>query len=131
MVMDSVTRVAIVLNPDAGEGLVQLAKVAQVWVVDTPANRAVAERIWSSEGDGDGLTTFRVDAQQPPETWLVDILPVVDDHCGLNADFSPEIEIDVQGVKLTAQVRDAFESFGPFTTEEDADGFRAVRRRES
>jgi len=53
--------VALVVDPEFGEQLVALSHRVHVWVVDTPTNRAVAERIWRESGGysrESGVTTF-------------------------------------------------------------------------
>jgi hypothetical protein len=41
-------RVLVVLDREYGERLSELAANDPVWIVDTPTNRAVAQRIWSA-----------------------------------------------------------------------------------
>jgi hypothetical protein len=118
--METPTRVAIVVELDFSGALEQLAERMHVWVVDTPPNRAIAEKVWG-RGSGDrthGITTFDIDATAAPEMWVVEFLNTVDEHHGLRAEWASDVELEVWGVGLTANIRGALQELGPFTLEE-------------
>jgi hypothetical protein len=123
-------RVAIVVPPDAGALLASLVCSQDVWVVDTRENRTAAERIWaSSSGDvAHGLTTFKVDAGSPRDAWVAGVLPIVDEHHGLRAEWPAHVELDVHGVGLTEIIRCVLAALGSFVIHERPEGFRASRR---
>jgi hypothetical protein len=124
------TRVAIVVLPDFEAELAELAQRAHVWLVDTPSNRRAAERVWAT-GTSDrthGVTTFKVDPGAPSETWIVEILPVVDEHHGLRAEWATDVVLEVRGLAVTPKVLSALQELGPFSLEEDQGGFIARRQ---
>jgi hypothetical protein len=41
-------RVFVVVDREYGERLAELAQTGPVWIVDTPANRSVAQQIWAA-----------------------------------------------------------------------------------
>jgi hypothetical protein len=125
------TRVAIVVEPDFGDLLLDLSKKRHVWLVDTPPNRARAEDIWRVRHDysrNEGVTTFKIDLSGPPQEWLLDVLHTIDEHHGLRAEWSSDVELEVRGVHLTNALREALLTFGPFAFEESPQGFIARRR---
>jgi len=72
--------VVVVLDPQCGERLADLAQRDPVWVVDSPTNRPVVERLWSSPGDTISLTVFdRVEGEAPSAT-LMRMLDTIDQH---------------------------------------------------
>lgn len=118
------TRVAIVVLPDFEAELAELAQRVHVWLVDTPSNDRAAERVQAPYG----LTTFKVDPSVPSETWIVEILPVVDDHHGLRAEWATDVVLEVRGLAITPRILAALQELGPFSIEEDRGGFIARRQ---
>jgi hypothetical protein len=56
-------RVFVVVDRDYGQRLAELAETGPVWIVDTPANRSVAQEIWAARPNSshlEGVTTFKV-----------------------------------------------------------------------
>ena len=121
------TRVAIVILPDFGRQLPSLAEPFHVWVVDTPVNRQAAEALWAA-GPGDrthGVTTFKLESEST-ESSIVNLLPVINEHHGLQEDWAMDIVLEVRGVPLTGAIRSALEALGRFDTLERPDGFAAI-----
>lgn len=57
-------KVAIVLDSAFGGRLAEIAAQMPVWIVDTLANRAMAEQHWSrhpGRSQADGVTTFKAE----------------------------------------------------------------------
>jgi hypothetical protein len=123
------TRVAIVVDPDFGRALADLARRVHVWIVDTPENRRVVEQLWAqaSEDPNEGITTFKVDFAVARDAWVVDILPVVDEHHGLRVEWAPSATLEVRGARLTPGIRAALDELGSFSLEESEGGFVANR----
>ena len=69
------TRIAIVVIEDGSADLSTLVRTQHVWVVDTPLNRAAAEKVWAARSAGDGydLTTFTPDRSEKPDAWVAAI----------------------------------------------------------
>jgi hypothetical protein len=123
------TRVAIVTLPDFSAHLRSLAEKFHVWVVDTPDNRRVAQELWAV-GPGDrthGVTTFELSEAESIESSVVNLLPTIDEHHGLRADWATDIVLEVRGVTLTSEIRSALEALGPFEILQRPVGFTAIR----
>jgi hypothetical protein len=123
------TRVAIVTFPDFSAHLRSLAEKFHVWVVDTPDNRRVAEELWAI-GRGDrthGVTTFKLYEGESIESSVINLLPAVDEHHGLRANWATDIVLEVRGVTLTDEIRSALEALGTFETLERPVSFTAIR----
>ena len=117
------------MNSDFGTELASLAEQFHVWVMDTPVNRRATEAIWAL-GSGDrthGVTTFKRDEGESIESSVLDLLAVIDDHHGLREAWATDVVLEVLGVPLTANIRSALESLGPFDIVERPDGFVATR----
>lgn len=78
--MGSKADVAIVFDPDFGSELASLANRMAVWVIDSAANRPVAEKLWSDHPPDSRLTIFTEPPDQSPEDLLIDTLADVDLH---------------------------------------------------
>jgi hypothetical protein len=123
------TRVAIVMQSDFSTQLPSLAEQFHVWVVDTPVNRRAAEALWGVDG-GDrtrSVTIFRQYEGESTESSVVRLLPVIDEHHGLRQDWATDIVLEVLGVPLTARLRSALETLGPFDILDRSDGFAPTR----
>jgi hypothetical protein len=129
--METPTRVTIVLEPEFHGQLIELARQRDVWVVDTPHNRVMAEKLWQSESRDSyqSLTTFDVDFSVSPEMWLLNVLSTIDEHHGLRSDWAPDVELEVRGIGATPEIRAALQEFGPFTVEDLNCAFIARRIR--
>jgi hypothetical protein len=115
--------------PDFGAQLRALSERFHVWIVDTPANRRAAEAVWAS-GPSDrthGVTTFKKSETESIESSLACLLPVIDDHHGLRAEWATDVVLEVRGATVTATVQAALDALGPFDIREDAAGFLAMR----
>jgi hypothetical protein len=77
-------RVFVVLDREFGDRLSELPRTGAVWIVDTPLNRAAAQKIWAVEpnrGHLDGVTTFKTGDDCSPEDNLINRPPTgLEDH---------------------------------------------------
>jgi hypothetical protein len=123
------TRVAIVVEPEFTGHLIELARHKDVWIADTPHNRAMAEDLWRRETRDSycSLTTFQIDSSAPPERWVINILGTVDEHHGLCSEWAVDVELEVRGVNATANIQVTLQECGSFVIEELNDGFIARR----
>jgi hypothetical protein len=129
--MSSPYTVAVVLETEFGESLFEIAARMPVWIVDTPRNRAAAERHWAEHPELPhtlGVTTFKVDRAAPAEDWLADVLSSLDLHHGEYSHDPPYGAIEVFGATLTMGLRGAFAEFGLDELVERPGGFVAKRR---
>ncbi len=123
-------RVVVVLDPDYGERLSQLAGQAPVWIVDTPKNRAEAQKIWAAEPNRshlDGVTTFKTNSDSSPEDVLIDELDTIDDHHGIHSANPPYTVVEVIGSSITDRLKSKFSQFGFNQFESTPQGFYAIR----
>ncbi len=123
-------RVFVVLDQDYGEGLSALAQTGPVWIVDTPLNRAAAQKIWAASPDGthlDGVTTFKFGVDSSPEDILIDELETIDLHHGVYSANPPYTVIEAIGTAISGKIKDKLSKFGFNQFETTSRGFRAVR----
>jgi hypothetical protein len=87
-----------------------------VWVVESPANRAAAERSWRDEivRSSGNLTVF-----EPQD--VQDLLPTLLEH---HADCD---RLSVQGAELTSETQHQLEAFGFVSFRKVEDGFFAAK----
>jgi hypothetical protein len=108
--------IAIVVERDFGDELVELAKRLHVWVCSTPENRPHVERARGAQparpSIEHGVTTFNVSDTDSPEEMLVGILDTVDIHHGEYSHSPPWSELEVYGASPTPAVRAALAEFG-------------------
>jgi hypothetical protein len=122
--------VSVVLDRAFGSRLSELLALGPVWIVESPVNRASAEKLWAqspTRSHLDGVTTFKAAESDSPEEMLIGNLGTIDLHHGFYSADPPYTVLDVFGVRLTARIEAAltdlgFDSFPPTT-----DGFRATR----
>lgn len=114
---------------DFGASLAELAQRFHVWVVDTPRNRRAAEALWADASGNriHSVTTFNVPEDESTEASLVDLLVVIDEHHGLRAERSTDVVLEVLGALLTPRIRAKLDTLGPFSVQEHARGFVAIR----
>jgi len=108
-------RVGIVTDPDFGERILPLAIRLHVWAVDSLANRAAAERLWTQQPRHDverGATVFRFDAAEPPDQRVIRILNTVLEHHGEYSHDPPVSVLEIFGAPLTAGLQQALAGAG-------------------
>jgi hypothetical protein len=104
-------RVAIVFDTEFGERLATLAMRMPVWIVESVTNRAAVSEAWNraTEWPHISVTVFR-----PPDD-LKHLLPQIG---------HPQ-RVDVIGLPLTDEAREALRAAGFTKIAETNDGFRA------
>lgn len=111
-----VYRVGIVADPDFGSRLSELASRMHVWIVDTPANRAAANRIWAARPSAPslerGVTIFQSNLDDAPDQRVVAILSTVDLHHGEYSHDPPVNVLEIHGAPLTNSLRSALGDLG-------------------
>ena len=123
--------VAIVVDPNYGVRLRELASVRPVWIADTSVNRAVAEELSRERKEGLGstdVTVFRVNPKATPEDWCYGVLEAVDLHHGGLSSSTPYRAIRVIGCEPTERLRAALTNFGLNRIHRYEDGFLAERQ---
>jgi hypothetical protein len=123
-------RVFVVVDRVYGQRLSQLAEAGPVWIVDTPANRAVAQEIWDARPNRshlEGVTAFKVPEGTSPEDMLINELDTIDLHHGTSSANPPYTVLDVSGTAITTRLKAELGKFGFNDFQETTQGFRAVR----
>jgi hypothetical protein len=119
--------VAIVLDPTYSE-LEQLAERMPTWAVDTPPNRAVAQRLWDLRGGADafqGITLFKVTDERDAEGNCINVIDQVDLHHGVYSSGSKIATLRVIGTTASDRLREELSAYGFVTLEATSDGFVA------
>jgi hypothetical protein len=86
-----------------------------VWIVDTPTNKSVAQRLWKARPAEDhltGVTTFNDLKSFSPEEMLVAELNTIDLHYGSDSADSRYTIIEVLGTPLTAKTKNDLSACG-------------------
>jgi hypothetical protein len=123
-------RVLVVLDRDYGEGLSTLVQRGPVWIVDTPSNRAAAEKIWAADPNRshlDGVTTFKFGADRSPEDIFINELETIDLHHGIYSANPPYTVIEAIGTGISEKLEGKLSELGFNQFEATAQGFRALR----
>lgn len=128
-------KVGIVVDPNFGDRVAELARVFHVWVVESRANTPVIQGVWKS-GMADaaadplavGVTSFAAGEGESPEETCARIAWNVDEHHNESSHDPPWSEIEVFGVKLTEALRDVFEELGATACIPTQEGFVCRRR---
>lgn len=124
--------VAIVVDRAFGANLDDLAERMHVWIVDTPENGSAATRVWVRSDDQysfeSGVTTFKADLNASPEQNAAAILPVVEEHHGVERHAPPCTRIEVFGARLESGMRSVFEAWGYMDVTYRPGGFVALKR---
>jgi hypothetical protein len=117
------SKVYLIVAPDYGERLTGLPPGERAWVADTPANKAVIQRMWSQKREG--ITSFQIAPAATPEEWLISVLDEVELHHGEYSQSPPYSALQVAGTRLSLRLRAELESYGFKQFEDAPDGFLA------
>ena len=127
-------KVGLVVDRQFGDRLLDLSRSFHTWVVESPTNSPMVQRIWnterkSAEDDSldSGATSFQSSERETPEQMCVRLATDLDDHHGEFGHEPPWSEIEVFGAKLTDEVRQTFRDLGVTVFEVTQDGFRCLR----
>ena len=108
--------VAVVVDPLFGERLFALAARLDVWIMDTPGNKAAVEAYWhdcdrtpSIEHD---VTTFYARQSDPPDEVVASMLDTINDHHGEYGHEPPWSGVEVFGSSPTPRLVAALAEIG-------------------
>jgi len=121
-------KVYVVVDREFGEKLGGIEQGAPVWVVDTPANKAVVQRSWNEHPNEDhltGITTFNDLSSLSPEQMLLGKLDAIELHHGSYSADPPYSVIEVFGTQLTANAKKVLSEYGFSVFQVTAAGFTA------
>jgi hypothetical protein len=109
------------LDPGYGEQLRALAAEMSVWIIDSPANVAVARDIWKQQPQpAHMVTTFRPDSFEG----LMDNIEL---HHGHYSQALPFKDLEVIGLTLSAEVQQVLREYGFGSATPTDAGFAASR----
>jgi hypothetical protein len=123
-------KVYVVVDREFGERLTNLAPGVPVWIVNTPLNRTVAERLWkerNQQGYLTGITTFDDLESSSAEDLLLWELDTIDLHHGPQSADPPYTILEVLGTPLSDRIRAELSQYGFDEFHPSAGGFSAVR----
>jgi hypothetical protein len=126
----TVPKVYVVVDREFGEQLARLARGVPIWIVDTPLNRAVAQRLWKERHQEDyltGITTFNDLESSSAEDLLVRELDTIDLHHGAESADPPYTVLEVLGTPLTDRIKSELSQYGFDEFHPNSAGFYAVR----
>ena len=129
--MTSPPKVYVVVDRNFGERLAELPRGVPVWIVDTPSNKPVAQRLWKerpNESHLTGITTFNDMESSSPEELLIAELDSIDLHHGVYSADPPYAVIEVLGARLTDSAKHALAAYGFNEFQETPGGFAAIRQ---
>src|SRR6267154_6155979 len=101
-------KVYVVVERNFGEQLAKLTTGVPVWIVDTPLNRPVAERLWKEHKQRShltGITVFDDQKSSSPEELLVSQIDTIDLHHGVHSANPPYTVVEAIGASITDRIR--------------------------
>ena len=122
--------VYVVVDPVFGERLASLPLGIPVWIVDTPTNRLVVERLWKERPGGNhltGITVFNDRKGASAEDVLIDELDMIDLHHGGYSHEPPYTKLQVFGTALSKRIEIKFAEYGFNRFSSIPGGFEATR----
>jgi hypothetical protein len=123
-------KVYIVVDREFGEQLAELERGVPVWIVDTPTNKTVVQRLWNEhpqEGHLTGITTFNDLKSSSPEDISLTELDTIDLHHRSYSADPPYTVIEVFGTSLTARAKNQLSAYGFNEFHANSAGFTARR----
>jgi hypothetical protein len=120
--------VSIVLDPDFGDRVAQVAAIGPVWVTDSVANRAAVEEYWARKTPNAHQVTCWSEPRTgtTEEEWL-GILDNIEVHHGEPWAGPGIAALEVYGVAPDEVARAALQEYGYEVTRSRSDGFTAKR----
>ena len=117
----------MVVDPNFGERLASLPLGVSVWIIDTPINKAVANRLRKARANLShltGITTYNIIEDASPEENLLEELDMID----LHHPNPPFTRIEIFGAHLSDNIKLVFADYGFDQFLATADGFAAIRQ---
>jgi hypothetical protein len=123
-------KVYVVVDREFGERLAAIEPGAPVWIVNTPTNKAVAQRLWKERPQDNhltGITTFDSNDSSSPDDILLGELNTIDLHHGSYSADPPYTLLEVIGTPLSATIENEMSAYGFNEFESNSAGFTAKR----
>jgi hypothetical protein len=125
--------VRVVLDADFGERLAELPRSDPVWIMDTPTNTPVAQRLWKQphpDSRHAGITIFKGYGPTEQEIFLNE-LGTIDLHHGGHSVSPPYSTLEVIGCTASEDIRAALDEIGFEVESPSQSGFTAIRKHEN
>jgi hypothetical protein len=122
-------RVRVIVDPNFGERLAALAPDESVWIIQSPVNTPVAERIWKEQPNNNhltGITTFVAQGGTAEDEFLR-ILDTVDEHHGPYSSEPPYSLLEVTGCAPSQRVIEVLSDLGFTVSTSTSEGFNASK----
>jgi hypothetical protein len=120
--------VMVLVDPLSDSITLESATGAAVWVVDTPANRVVVERLWKAGGLArDSITLYRSPNPGDAEVNLAAAIALIEMHHGHYAARPSYRELRICGLQPSDKARQLLNQYGLSTIQRTADGFIALK----
>ena len=126
-------KIYVVVDREFSEKLAALEAGVPVWIVDTPLNRAVTQRLWDERPKQNhltGITIFKNWETLSPEDLLISELDTIDLHHGSYSADPPYTVLEVFGTQLSEKIKTELSEYGFEEFHQDSESFRAVRLKE-
>ena len=120
-------KVALVLDRDYGEKLNELAPSMAVWIIDSPANKDVAQGLWDIHPEPEHLITTFKGPSVVDDTCFEGLMDNIELHHGHCSQAPPFRELEVFGLTPTPTVEQVLLAFGFALKETTTTGFLAER----
>jgi hypothetical protein len=126
--------IAVVVDPNFGLKLIELSSRIHTWVCGSDINKVAAEQILADTKPDtnpfeSGVSTFKYEPNDTVENIFLDVLATVDDHHNHDSHDPAWTTMEVYGVSLTPDIRDALSSdYGCNDFSEIETGFVAKRK---
>jgi hypothetical protein len=120
--------VAMVLDPNRGTGLHEIAREYDLWVVNSRENRRTVEELWAAKAAGDvqhEVTIWSNPLDLAAETSWRSMLGDIELHHGEYSHDPPVTTLEVIGATPNDAARAALAEYGYNVIEHTETGFRA------
>jgi hypothetical protein len=125
----SKSRLFVIVDPEHGRRLLEMAPGWPVWITMSPTNKPVVYSLWQTRPEPDhltGITGFQFDPDIGPDERFLAQLRTIDVHHGGYSSSNPYTELEVIGTPLTAAIREALSQLGFSKFTEGQDRFVAT-----
>jgi hypothetical protein len=121
--------VYVVVEREFGEHLAEFAPGVPVWIVNTPLNRVLAQRLWKHNPKGHltGITRFSDSKSSSAADLLVSELDKIDLHHASHSANPPYTILEVTGASLSDRIKAQLSQYGFDEFRPSAAGFRAMK----
>ena len=123
-------KVCVIVDRNFGAQLNEFERGVPVWIVESPDNKPVVQRLWqerTAESHLEGITIFADSAGLSAEEILLGELDTIDLHHGIHSANPPYTVLEIVGVNLTVSVKTELVSLGFDDFQSTSTGFIATR----